>query len=122
MYSVLGSVDVRGSICVVMFMPEDRAVGGRKERNSRADRARAEKGLKRVVTSVMKRVIILGCSCPSRFLRGIFWRGRFGRRGVRAARGLLRRAGAEKGRLEMVVMVVWRSRRRCDPKIGVEWL
>jgi hypothetical protein len=59
MRSELGSVDVRGSSCVVMDMPDARAVGGKKERNSRADRARAEKGLKRVVTSVMKRVIIL---------------------------------------------------------------
>lgn len=43
-----------------MFMPDDRAVGGRKERNSRADLARVEKGLKRVVTSVMNRVIMVG--------------------------------------------------------------
>jgi len=58
MYNVLGSVDVRGNSCVVMFMPDERAVGGRNERKSRAGRARAEKGLKRVVTSVIKRVII----------------------------------------------------------------
>jgi hypothetical protein len=57
-YSVLGSVDVRGSSCVVMFMPDARAVGGSSDRNSRADLARAEKGLKRVDTSVMNRVII----------------------------------------------------------------
>jgi hypothetical protein len=58
MCRLLGSVDDRGSSCVVMFMPDERAVGGRKERKSRADLDRAEKGLKRVVTSVMKRVII----------------------------------------------------------------
>lgn len=55
---MLGSVDDRGSSCVVMFMPAARASGGRKDRKSRADLARGEKGLKRVVTSVMKRVII----------------------------------------------------------------
>jgi hypothetical protein len=60
MCRLLGSVDDRGSSCVVMFMPDERAVGGRKERKSRADLDRAEKGLKRVVTSVMKRVIIFG--------------------------------------------------------------
>jgi hypothetical protein len=57
--SVLGSADIRGSSCALMFIPDERAVGGRKERKRRADRARGLKGLKRVLTSVMKRVIIL---------------------------------------------------------------
>lgn len=41
-------------------MPLERALGGRKERKSRAALALAEKGLKRVDTSVMKRVSMLG--------------------------------------------------------------
>lgn len=53
------SVDVRGSSFVWMAMPWLRAVGGRNERNSRADLDFAEKGLNLVFTSVMKRVIIL---------------------------------------------------------------
>lgn len=44
---------------MVMFIPSERAVGGRKERKTRAAFARGEKGLNLVDTSVMKRVIIL---------------------------------------------------------------
>lgn len=54
----LGSADARGSSWVVIFMPLARAVGGRKERKTRAAFARGEKGLNRVVTSVMNRVIM----------------------------------------------------------------
>lgn len=55
-----GSLDVRGSRTVLMAMPDWRALGGMKERKSRADRAVGEKGLNLVVTSVMNLVIILG--------------------------------------------------------------
>lgn len=60
------SVDARGSSFVWMAMPWLRAVGGRNERNSRADLDLAEKGLNLVLTSVMKRVIILGSGCGVR--------------------------------------------------------
>lgn len=50
----------RGSSLVWMTMPWLRAVGGRLVRKSRADLEWAEKGLILVLTSVMKRVIILG--------------------------------------------------------------
>lgn len=53
-------MEFRGRSWVVMFMPLERALGGRKERKSRAALALAEKGLKRVDTSVMKRVSMLG--------------------------------------------------------------
>lgn len=46
-------------------MPSERALGGRKERNRRAALALGEKGLKRVDTSVMKRVSMLGEVCES---------------------------------------------------------
>jgi hypothetical protein len=93
MCRLLGSVDDRGSSCVVMFMPDERAVGGRKERKSRADLDRAEKGLKRVVTSVMKRVIIFGFL--GRFLvpvrKGLRWTGELAGRGVWVADWCCRR-------------------------------
>lgn len=57
--SVLGSVDVRGSSCVVTAMPCWRADGGSCVRNSRAALDRTENGLNRVVTSVMNRVSIV---------------------------------------------------------------
>ena len=47
-----------------MFMPLARALGGRKERKRRAALALVEKGLKRVDTSVMKRVSMLGEFVP----------------------------------------------------------
>lgn len=59
MYSELGSALDRGSILVVMLMPLCRAPGGRNDRKRRAAFACGEKGLNRVVTSVMNRVIIL---------------------------------------------------------------
>lgn len=57
---MLGSGDALGRTFVLIFMPFDRAFGGRKERNSRAVLALGEKGLKTVETSVMNLVIILG--------------------------------------------------------------
>lgn len=68
------SADARGSSFVWMAIPWLRAVGGRNERNSRADLDFAEKGLNLVLTSVMKRVIILeddgvrACACVSEML------------------------------------------------------
>ena len=53
-------------------MPLDRALGGRKERNSRAVLALGEKGLKTVETSVMNRVIILK-QRPGRRLAMVFF-------------------------------------------------
>lgn len=52
------SVEARGSSFVWIAMPWLRAVGGRNERNNRADLDLAEKGLNLVFTSVMKRVIM----------------------------------------------------------------
>lgn len=60
MYKLLGAADVRGSSSVVMAMPSARAPGGSRVRKRRAALARGEKGLKRVETWVMKRVIIFG--------------------------------------------------------------
>lgn len=57
-----GSVAALGSRTVLMETPVVRADGGMMERNSLAVRAFAEKGLKRVVISVMNFVIILGQS------------------------------------------------------------
>ena len=59
MCNELGAADVRGRSSVVMDMPSARAPGGSRVRKSRAALARGEKGLKRVLTWVMKRVIIL---------------------------------------------------------------
>jgi hypothetical protein len=67
-----------------MFMPCARADGGKKDRKSRADLARGEKGLNRVVTSVMNLVIIfalwslvsgLSLLLPHSFFPGEFARG-----------------------------------------------
>lgn len=60
MYSLLGSVEVRGSNVVEIVMPCERALGGRKARNSLAALDLVEKGLNFVFTSVMNRDIILG--------------------------------------------------------------
>lgn len=54
------SCDVLGSRTVLRATPDWRAVGGTDDRKRRAVRAVEEKGLKRVVTSVMNLVIILG--------------------------------------------------------------
>lgn len=62
MYSLLGSVEVRGSNVVEIVMPCERALGGRNARNSRAALDLVEKGLNFVFTSVINRDIILtGC-------------------------------------------------------------
>lgn len=58
--SVLGSVDVRGSNVVLICIPIARALDGKLLRNSLVARERREKGLNRVCTSVMKRVIMAG--------------------------------------------------------------
>lgn len=49
-----------------MAVPFDRALGGRKVRNSRAGFAQAEKGLNLAVTSVMNLVIIAADGCAAR--------------------------------------------------------
>lgn len=53
------SIVDRGSIFVEMAVPSLRALEGRLLRKSRTDLDLAEKGLTLVLTSVMKRVIIL---------------------------------------------------------------
>lgn len=53
-----GSLLVRGSIFDSMFMPSARALGGMRERKSRAGFDLSEKGLKETRTSVRNRVII----------------------------------------------------------------
>lgn len=57
--SVAGSLLVRGSILVSIFMPSARAFGGIRDRKSRAGFARGEKGLNWTRTSVRNRVIML---------------------------------------------------------------
>lgn len=121
MYKLLGAADVRGSSSVVMAMPSARAPGGSRVRKSRAALARGEKGLKRVVTWVMKRVIIFGD-----LGRGSGGLGRFGSGGVgfgpcgrvgRArgggGRGMLGSGGDEGGsaRRESFKFSNWRLRR-----------
>ena len=71
----LGAADVRGRSSVVMDMPSARAPGGSRVRNNRAALARGEKGLKRVLTWVMKRVIMLAVPLcvSSSFFSFAFW-------------------------------------------------
>ncbi len=60
---------------MVIPIPLARALGGRKDRKSRAVRALAEKGLNLVVTSVMNLVIILpGPKQHAEEMRLIAWR------------------------------------------------
>lgn len=71
MYKELVSFDVFGSNWVWIVMPSARAVGGKFERKSRTDLVLGEKGLNLVLTSVMKRDIILA-------VRGMYPSGSFG--------------------------------------------
>lgn len=123
MYKLLGAADVRGSSSVVMAMPSARAPGGSRVRKSRAALARGEKGLKRVVTWVMKRVIIFGdlgrgSGGLGRFGSGGVGfgpcgRGRVGRARGGGGRGMLGGGGDEGGsaRRESFKFSNWRLRR-----------
>lgn len=64
------SIVDRGSIFVEMAVPSLRALEGRLLRKSRTDLDLAEKGLTLVLTSVMKRVIILFELCSWALDRG----------------------------------------------------
>jgi hypothetical protein len=59
-------LELLGSSCIEIFMPEVRASGGRILRNSLAALARGEKGLNLVRMSVINRVIIVKRSRLSR--------------------------------------------------------